>query len=79
MAEILEDRHICELTVEARDDVRVSTLRAVLQAMGGELEIRARFPDAEYRIELGEEPAVTRVDTTEVSPRRGEIVTRAGG
>jgi transcriptional regulator with XRE-family HTH domain len=61
MAERLEIRQVSVSRMEARSDVRVSTLRAVIEAMGGELEIRARFPDAEYRIEISE-------DAMEVKP-----------
>ena len=44
-------------------DPRVSSLREVVEAMGGELRITAHFPDAEYRIdgfegaEQAEEPS----------------------
>jgi len=31
--------------LEARSDMYISTLRGVLEAMGGELELVARFPD----------------------------------
>jgi len=34
-----------------RTDMHVSTLREIVEAMGGSLEITARFPDAEYRID----------------------------
>lgn len=33
--------------LERRDDMHVSTLREVVEALGGELEITARFPDGE--------------------------------
>jgi transcriptional regulator with XRE-family HTH domain len=33
-----------------QDDMKVSTLRSLVAAMGGQLEIRARFPDQEIRI-----------------------------
>lgn len=36
-----------------RHDLHVSTLRAVVEAMGGELELVARFPDASYAISAG--------------------------
>lgn len=39
--------------LERRTDVRVSTLRDVIEAMGGELRITAHFPDGDYRIEPG--------------------------
>jgi transcriptional regulator with XRE-family HTH domain len=37
--------------MERRTDMHISTLREVIEAMGGELEITARFPDGEYRID----------------------------
>ena len=46
MADRLEIRQVSVSRMEARSDVRVSTLRAVIEAMGGELQIRAASPDA---------------------------------
>jgi transcriptional regulator with XRE-family HTH domain len=37
--------------LERRSDIYLSTLRRYVQAMGGELEIRARFPDGEIRLD----------------------------
>ena len=36
--------------IEKRADMYVSTLRSYIQAMGGDLEIIARFPDGDVRI-----------------------------
>lgn len=36
--------------IESRSDIFVSTLRKTIEAMGGELEIRARFRAGEVRI-----------------------------
>ena len=36
--------------IERRTDVYVSTLRSYIEAMGGELEIIARFPDGSVRV-----------------------------
>lgn len=36
--------------LERRSDMYLSTLRRLVQAMGGELEITARFPDGEIRL-----------------------------
>ncbi len=36
--------------LERRADMYVGTLRNLIQAMGGELEIVARFPEGEYKI-----------------------------
>ncbi|HEV7590873.1 MAG TPA: XRE family transcriptional regulator [Longimicrobium sp.] len=37
--------------LERRADLLVSTLREVVEAMGGELRVTARFPDVEYQID----------------------------
>jgi transcriptional regulator len=34
-----------------REDMKLSTLRELVEAMGGSLEISARFPDGNYRID----------------------------
>src|SRR5229473_3963992 len=47
--------------LETRSDMYISTLRNVLRAMGGELELIARFPDR---------PAVRLADFGTVAPRR---------
>lgn len=36
--------------MERRTDVYISTLRSTIEAMGGELDIVARFPDGDVRI-----------------------------
>ena len=36
--------------LEKRTDMYISTLRSHIQAMGGELEVIARFPDGEVKI-----------------------------
>ena len=36
--------------LEHRDDILVSTLRQVIEAMGGELELQAVFPDGRVRL-----------------------------
>jgi len=50
--------------LEKRTDVYISTLRSTIEAMGGELDIVARFPDGAIKItnfsSIGEtEPAVS--------------------
>lgn len=57
-AEIAERLEVAQGNISRtlrRADVRVSTLRSVIEAMGGELELVARFPDATYAIASGEE------------------------
>jgi len=45
--------------IEQRTDMYISTLRSHIRAMGGELEIRAKFADGEVLINLfGEDQAV---------------------
>jgi transcriptional regulator with XRE-family HTH domain len=36
--------------IESRSDIFVSTLRKAIEAMGGQLEIRAKFPTGEVKI-----------------------------
>jgi transcriptional regulator with XRE-family HTH domain len=50
LAEILHVRHATISKLERRTDMYISTLRSYIQAMGGDLEITARFPDGEIRI-----------------------------
>ena len=45
--------------LERRPDVRLSTLRDMVKAMGGELRLVAHFPDADYQIDTPEIPADT--------------------
>lgn len=33
-----------------REDMHISTLREVVEALGGELQLTARFPDGEYEL-----------------------------
>ncbi len=40
--------------LEQRTDLRLATLRQVVRALGGELEIRARFPDSTFELDIGE-------------------------
>jgi transcriptional regulator with XRE-family HTH domain len=40
--------------LERRKDVRLSTLREVVEALGGELKVIAHFPDADYLIDAFE-------------------------
>ncbi|HBG04466.1 MAG: transcriptional regulator [Geobacteraceae bacterium GWC2_58_44] len=41
--------------IEKRTDMYISTLRSVIKAMGGDLEVVARFPDGSVRINQFEE------------------------
>jgi hypothetical protein len=44
--------------MEKRTDMYVSTLRSFIQAMGGELQIKAVFPEGEVEIEQFENVAI---------------------
>ena len=52
LGEILEMDQGNISKLEKRTDMYLSTLRSYIEAMGGELEIRAVFPDGEVKIEL---------------------------
>jgi transcriptional regulator with XRE-family HTH domain len=57
LAERLGTRQSNISKLERRTDVRISTLRDVIEAMGGELRIIAHFADADYRIDQFERAA----------------------
>ena len=50
LAEVLEMTQSEVSKIERRTDLYISTLRSYIQAMGGELEILARFPDGAVRV-----------------------------
>jgi len=52
LAEVLEMDQGNISKLEKRTDMYLSTLRSYVEAMGGELEIRAVFPDGEVKIDL---------------------------
>jgi transcriptional regulator with XRE-family HTH domain len=80
MAERLAIRQVSVSKMESRADVRVSTLRSVVEAMGGTLEIRACFPDADYRLELsGEDAHVERIPEDDNSVLAGTHSDRSAG
>ena len=54
--------------VEKRRDMYVSTLRSYIEAMGGQLQIKAIFPEGEVEIEQFEtlaEPAQDALETAQ--------------
>jgi DNA-binding XRE family transcriptional regulator len=55
MAELLETSQSEVSKIEHRTDMYLSTLRKYIEAMGGELEIRAIFSDGTVRINQLEE------------------------
>jgi DNA-binding XRE family transcriptional regulator len=50
LAETLKVNQAAVSKIERRTDMYISTLRAYIRAMGGELEIVAKFPDGEVKI-----------------------------
>ena len=55
LAETLHVKQASISRMEHRTDMYIGTLRRVIRAMGGELDIRAVFPDGEVRIaQLGD-------------------------
>ncbi|MFT3741862.1 MAG: XRE family transcriptional regulator [Gammaproteobacteria bacterium] len=50
LAEILETKQANVSRIERRADMYISTLRSYIEAMGGELDIIAKFPDGEIHV-----------------------------
>ena len=50
LAEALHIQQPAIAKLEKRTDMYISTLRSHIEAMGGELEVIARFPDGDIRI-----------------------------
>ena len=50
LAELLSTTQANVSRMERRTDMYISTLRSYIEAMGGELDIVARFPDGEVHI-----------------------------
>src|SRR5574341_1601021 len=51
LAKVLHSKQAVVSKLERRADMYVSSLRSYVEAMGGELEIVARFPDGAVRIQ----------------------------
>lgn len=50
VAELMEIRQAAISKIENQEDVLISTLERYVRALGGELEIRAKFPDREVTL-----------------------------
>ncbi len=50
LAELLSTKQANLSRIERRADMYISTLRSYIEAMGGELDIVARFPEGEVHI-----------------------------
>lgn len=55
LGELLNKKQAAISRLERRSDMHISTLRAFVKALGGELEIIASFPDASYHIKQFEQ------------------------
>ncbi len=55
LAAELDVRQPAVAKIEKKTDMYISTLRRFIEAMGGQLEIRAQFPDGDVRINLFED------------------------
>ena len=55
LADVLHIKQAGISKLERRTDMYLSTLRRVIEAMGGKLDILARFPEGEVRITQFEE------------------------
>ncbi len=51
VAKTLQVEQAAVSKLERRDDMYVSTLRAYIEALGGELKLVAAFPDAEIQVQ----------------------------
>jgi hypothetical protein len=59
--------------MEKRSDLLLSTLREYVGALGGKLELRAVFPDADFELETLE----TRVETKSAKKRPTRVATKS--
>jgi hypothetical protein len=61
--------------MEKRSDLLLSTLREYVGALGGKLELRAVFPDADFELETLE----TRVETKSAKKRPTRVTAKSAG
>lgn len=73
VAERLDVRQVSVSRMESRGDIRISTLRSVVAAMGGALDVLARFPDAVYRVAFSDGDADARIERVEDQANDGTI------
>jgi len=68
LAKVLEVNQGAVSRMEKRTDMYVSTLRSYIQAMGGQLQVKAIFPEGEVEIgQFGAEPSAPRETENETS------------
>ena len=71
LAETLHVRQAAISKVERRSDMLISTLRKIIEAMGGELEIRAILPAGAVRIDQFRKARERRMERTTVRSKSG--------
>ncbi len=74
VAEVLGIKQPSLSKLEKQSDMQISTLRRIVEALGGELEVVARFPAGTVRIEqfqVGRHRAPQKVTCQVSRPRRG--------
>jgi len=68
LAKVLEVNQGAVSRMEKRTDMYVSTLRSYIQAMGGQLQVKAIFPEGEVEIDQFERIAEPLPDSVESTP-----------
>ena len=79
LASVLNVRQASVSKIERRTDMYISTLRSHIQAMGGDLEIVARFPDGEVKISNFEDVAVESTAAPNAKTRTAVLEARQTG
>ena len=77
LAKSLDVRQAAVSKLEGRDDVLLSTLSAYVAALGGTLEVVARFGDQAIRLDARAAGAKLRLDTSFVRANRGRKLPKA--
>jgi DNA-binding Xre family transcriptional regulator len=79
MAAALRTTQASVSKLERRTDMYLSTLRRYVQAMGGELEIIARFPEGPVRLEQFSDLGADEQDGGDVPPGLPAVAGRRAG
>lgn len=63
LAKVLNIQQPAVAKIEKKVDMHISTLKRFIEALGGELEIKALFPDREVRITQFDESKARKLNT----------------
>ena len=77
LAKLLDVRQAAVSKVEGRDDLLLSTMAAYVRALGGTLEVIARFGDQAVRLDPRATSAKVRMDSTLSGLKRSGIPQKA--